>query len=225
MTSSKSKKRKSVTISAPIPCNTAFPSDHPASSKLSLPDTLTRTDTCSDTPSKSTGSTASEISDSESNSFDSDTPKRLSLCSEGEAVRSEAATENTTITITTDEMVHENGQDHSIQSSVSSEQGEEDENKSPASSEDPHVPEDTQHASADPNSESKILLGSEDKSAPVPAPRRPSISKNTEGDKKENTGEKKVVKGQKADYENPPGFLYKVKCLLLKGHCDVFNYL
>lgn len=209
LSSSKSKKRKSVTISAPIPCNTAFPSDHPASSKLSLPDTLTRTDTCSDTPSKSTGSTASEISDSESNSFDSDTPKRLSLCSEGEAVRSESAPENAT-----DETVHENGQDHSIQSSVSSEQGEEDENKSAASSEDPHVPDDT---STDANCESKILLADEDKSAPVPAPRRPSTSKNPEGDKKENTGgsegEKKVVKGQKADYENPPGFLYKAVAL------------
>ncbi len=110
-TSSKSKKRKSVTISAPIPCNTAFPSDNPAMSKLSMPNM--DTDTRSDTPSKSTGSTASEISDSESNSFDSEpnTPKRQSLCSQGEGVLSEGANESTSET-TNDESVQANGQEH-----------------------------------------------------------------------------------------------------------------
>lgn len=220
LNSSKSKKRKSVTISAPIPCNTAFPSDHPDMSKLSLPDTLTHTDTRSDTPSKSTGSTTSEISDSESNSFDSEpsTPKRLSLCSEGERVKSEAAADQTMKT-TTDEMVHANGQEHSIQSSISSEQGEEDESKSAASSEDQYVPEDTQHTSTDADNESKISLADEDESAPVPAPRRSSTSKKTEGDQDQNTGGsetedvKEVVKSQKAEYENPPGFLYKAVAL------------
>lgn len=197
MTSSKSKKRKSVTISAPIPCNTSFPSDHPGMSKLSMPDTLT--DTRSNTPSKSTGSTTSEISDSDSNSFDSEpnTPKRLSLCSEGEGVKS---------TTTAEEMVHANGQEHSIQSSISSEQGEEDE--SAASSEDPNLPEDTQHTTTDADNEFKISLGDEDESAPVAAPRRSSTSKKTE----ESVGERDVIKDKTAEYENPPGFLYKVKC-------------
>lgn len=187
-----------------------------------MPDTLTHVDTRSDTPSKSTGSTTSEISDSESNSFDSEpnTPKRLSLCSEGEGVQSEEATDQT---IKTDEMVHANGQEHSIQSSISSEQGEEDESKSASSSEDPYVPEATQHTSTD--------ADNGDESAPVPAPRRSSTSKKNEEDQDQNTkgseseGGKAVVMSQKAEYENPPGFLYKVKCLLSKVHCHIVIWI
>lgn len=231
VTSSKSKKRKSVTISAPIPCNTAFPSDNPAMSKLCMPDTLKHMDNHSDALSKSTGSTTSEISDSESNSFDSEpnTPKRLSLCSEGEGVKSEASADHT-MTTTTEEMVHANGQKHSIQSLVSSERGEDEE--SAATSEDPYVPKDTQHTSTVAESEFKISLGDEDESVPVPAPRRSSTSKKTEGDENQNIGASKkvgevdVVKDQKEDYENPPGFLYKVKHLLSKVCCHlcVFGY-
>ncbi|XP_067314561.1 bridging integrator 2b [Pseudorasbora parva] len=213
LNSSKSKKRKSVTISAPIPCNTAFPPDHPASSKLSMPDTLTHTDTRSQASSKSTGSTASEISDSESNSFDSEpnTPKRQSLCSEGEGVRSVGTTENMSES-TTDESVQANGQVH--QSSVSTEHSEEEQSKSEASSEDTHP------ASTDGDLEAKPLSGNKDKTAPVPCPRKPSISKKNKGDADQNTtecneteGAKEDVKTQKAEYENPPGFLYKAVAL------------
>ncbi|XP_026069004.1 bridging integrator 2-like [Carassius auratus] len=208
--SSKSKKRKSVTISAPIPCNTAFPPDHPAMSKLSMPSipsTLTHTDTCSDTPSKSTGSTASEISDFESNSFDSEpnTPKRQSLCSEGEGVRSEGATENTSET-TKDESVHANGLVR--QDSVSAEHGEEEETKSAASSEETH------QASTDGDNEGKSLSDTTDKTPPVPNPRRSSTSKKKEGETDQNTtGCSEDVKVQKTEYENPPGFLYKAVAL------------
>ncbi|ROL50641.1 Bridging integrator 2 [Anabarilius grahami] len=214
LNSSKSKKRKSVTISAPIPCNTAFPPDHPAMSKLSMPsmpDTLM--DTRSHTSSKSTGSTASEISDSESNSFDSEpnTPKRQSLCSEGEVVRSVGATENISES-TTDESVQANGQEHP--GSLSTEHSEVEESKSEASSEDTH------HASTDGDSEVKPLSGDEDKTAPVPIPRKSSISKKNEGETDQNTvGSNKIerakedVIAQKAEYENPPGFLYKAVAL------------
>uniref|UniRef100_A0A671R6W1 Bridging integrator 2-like n=1 Tax=Sinocyclocheilus anshuiensis TaxID=1608454 RepID=A0A671R6W1_9TELE len=205
--SSKSKKRKSVTISAPIPCNTAFPPDHPAMSKLSMPSTLMHTDTRSDTPSKSTGSTASEISDSESNSFDSEpnTPKRQSLCSEGEGVRSEGATENTSET-TNDESLQANGQEH--QDSVSTEHGEEEGTKSAASSEETH------HTSTDGDNEGKPLSDTTDKTAPVPTPRRSSTSKKNEGETDQNTtGCSEDVKVQTTEYENPPGFLYKAVAL------------
>lgn len=210
---SKSKKRKSVTISAPIPCNTAFPPDHPSMSKLSMPsmpDTIT--DTRSHTSSKSTGSTASEISDSESNSFDSEpnTPKRQSLCSVGEGVRSVGATENVSES-TTDESVQANGQEH--QGSVSTEHSEEEEHKSEASSEDTH------HASTDGDNEAKPLSGVEEKPAPVPSPRKPSFSKKNGGETDQTTvgcdemaRAKEDVIVQKTEYENPPGFLYKVQC-------------
>ncbi|KAG1942541.1 bridging integrator 2b [Pimephales promelas] len=211
LNSSKSKKRKSVTISAPIPCNTAFPSDHPGMSKLSMPDTLT--DMRSHTSSKSTGSTASEISDSESNSFDSEpnTPKRQSLCSEGEGVRSVGAAENLSES-TTDESVQANGQEH--QGSVATEHCEEEDGKSEASSEDTH------HASADGDNEAKPLSGDKDKTAPVPSPRTPSFSKKNEGEMDQNTtgcrtmeGAKEDVKAQNTEYENPPGFLDKAVAL------------
>ncbi|XP_016127519.1 bridging integrator 2-like [Sinocyclocheilus grahami] len=203
LNSSKSKKRKSVTISAPIPCNTAFPPDHPATSKLSMPNTLTHMDTRSDTPSKSTGSTASEISDSESNSFDSEpnTPKRQSLCSEGEGVQSENASETSN-----DESVQANGQEH--QDSVSAaELREEEETKSAAA-----ASEETHHASTDEDNES--LSDAQDKTAPVPTPRRSSTSTKDEGETDQcASGCSEDVKVQKIDYENPPGFLYKAVAL------------
>ncbi|XP_073708186.1 bridging integrator 2b [Garra rufa] len=215
LNSSKSKKRKSVTISAPIPCNTAFPPDHPAMSKLSMPSMpSTLMDTCSDTPSKSTGSTASEISDSESNSFDSEpnTSNRQSLCSEGEGVRSEEATENTSET--NDESVQANGQEHQD----SAEHGEEEETKSAASSEETH------NASTDGDNEAKPVPDAEDTTTPLPTPRRSSTSKKNEGEADQNTsGSSKDVKVQKTEYENPPGFLYKAVALQSQNSDEGMN--
>ncbi len=174
-------------------------------SKLSMPNTLRHTDTRSDTPSKSTGSTASEISDSESNSFDSEpnTPKRQSLCSEGEGVRFEGVNENASET-TNDESVQTNGQEHE-DSVLAAEHREEEETKSS---------EETHHASTDGDNEDKPLSDAQDKTAPVPTPRRSSTSKKDEGETDQNTlGCSEDVKVQKIDYENPPGFLCKVQCL------------
>lgn len=169
-------------------------------SKLSMPDTLTHTDTRLHTPSKST-----EISESESDSFDSEpnTPKRQSLCS----VRSDGAAENTSES-TTDETVQANGQEH--QDLVSAEHQEEEETKSSAAA----PSEDTHDASTDGDDQTKLLSADEDKAAPVPTPRRSSTSKKNEGGMDENTkGSSEDAKDQKTEYENPPGFLYKVECL------------
>lgn len=175
-------------------------------SKLSMPNM--DMDTRSDTPSKSTGSTVSEISDSESNSFDSEpnTPKRQSLCSEGEGALSEGANENTSET-TNDESVQANGQED--QDSVSAaEHREEEDTISAAASEETH------HASTDRDNEDKPLSDAQDKTAPVPNPRRSSTTKKDKGETDQNTsGCSEDVKVQKIDYENPPGFLCKVQCL------------
>lgn len=90
--STKSKKRKSLVISAPIPCNTAFPS-----SQSSAPSTPHRVSTSDDQgvkmdtiPDETTGQQQDSTSDLESVSLtDSDTPSthRLSISSEGEAPR------------------------------------------------------------------------------------------------------------------------------------------
>lgn len=83
--STASKKRKSLTISAPIPCNTAFPPDHPGLSKLSVPEELSHKDA-----NARSGNTLPEISDSEdSGSLGSvpSTPSRQSVCSESEGIK------------------------------------------------------------------------------------------------------------------------------------------
>lgn len=120
------------------------------------------------------------------------------------------ATENISES-TTDESVQANGQEH--QGSVSTEHSEVEESKSEASSEDTH------NASTDGDNEVKPLSGDEDKTAPVPIPRKSSISKkkgetdqNTVGSNKIERAKEDVI-AQKAEYENPPGFLYKVQCL------------
>ncbi|TRY85978.1 hypothetical protein DNTS_021025 [Danionella cerebrum] len=174
LNSSKSKKRKSVTISAPIPCNTSFPSDHPAASKMSLPDTLISTQTHT----KST-----EISDSESNSFDSEpnSPKRQSLCS----VHSDEVNEDAT-----DESTQVNG--HKKQDIVSAEHNEEE-----------------MKSAIDGDSENSI---STNKTGPVPSPRKTSnmdkgeVEENIE-EIKEN------VNTQESDVGTLPGFLYKAVAL------------
>lgn len=90
--STKSKKRKSLVISAPIPCNTAFPSSH----QSSAPSTPNRVSTSDDhgvktdmVPDETVGQ-GDSASDLESVSLtDSDTPSthRLSISSEGDVPR------------------------------------------------------------------------------------------------------------------------------------------
>ncbi|XP_076123964.1 bridging integrator 2b isoform X1 [Alosa pseudoharengus] len=99
LSSAKSKKRKSLAISAPIPCNTAFPSNH-QSSALSTPQRTSTSEDCSvttDTAPNETVGHGDSNSDLESVSLtDSDTPSthRLSMSSEGEIPRTAASPEN-----------------------------------------------------------------------------------------------------------------------------------
>ncbi|XP_062853111.1 bridging integrator 2b [Trichomycterus rosablanca] len=86
---SKSKKRKSLSISAPIPCNTAFPADHPGLSKLSIPDELSRRD--SEPYSENTALEISDIDDLSSNESVPHTPSLQSVCSEEEGARPDSA--------------------------------------------------------------------------------------------------------------------------------------
>ncbi|KAF4078770.1 hypothetical protein AMELA_G00185320 [Ameiurus melas] len=84
LNSTASKKRKSLTISAPIPCNTAFPPDHPVLSKLSIPEELAHKPAADTTRS---GNTPPGTSDSDDSSFAGSTPStpsRRSVCSGSE---------------------------------------------------------------------------------------------------------------------------------------------
>ncbi|KAK3575521.1 hypothetical protein QTP86_029284 [Hemibagrus guttatus] len=91
LNSTSSKKKKSLTISAPIPCNTAFPPDHP---KLSVPDELAHRD--ADTTSGDTQPEISNSDDSSSAESVPSTPSRQSVCSESESVKHQASNGNAT---------------------------------------------------------------------------------------------------------------------------------
>ncbi|XP_066522815.1 bridging integrator 2b [Hoplias malabaricus] len=235
LNSTKSKKRKSLTISAPIPCNTAFPSDHPGLGKLSVPDELAgkNTDTFAHSTPAKAENTPAESSDSDDfSSIDSvpNTSNRDSVCSEGEGIKPEAANESTT----------ENGADQSIQSideeqpdsSVASEQDEEeDEEKKEEHGEDAsstaNTSEDT-HTSEAKQSEVEETVPSQNekeaKGAPVPAARLLAPKKleedgaSPESEREEDKGtelkkEKMAITRQPADNSDPPGFLYKAVAL------------
>lgn len=90
-TSSKSKKRKSLVISNPIPCNTAFPADHvsihssaenPKDAPSSPPAKLSQSMSGEGSgPEENTGSSRpANSSDSDLSSAGSNTSKRLSMC-------------------------------------------------------------------------------------------------------------------------------------------------
>ncbi|XP_072540505.1 bridging integrator 2b isoform X2 [Salminus brasiliensis] len=203
LNSTKSKKRKSVTISAPIPCNTAFPADHPGLSKLSVPEELAAKDT--NTHSTPAENTAAETSDSDDfSSIDSvpNTPNRQSVCSEGDGVKPEAANESTS----------ETADDQSVQSfdkeqpgsSAASEQDEEEQSMDASSTEDTHTSEATQSEGKDEEPEPALSENEKDKAAPVPASRSFASQKSL---KIENEAEGKEA------VPNPPGFLYKAIAL------------
>uniref|UniRef100_A0A3B4C5Z6 BAR domain-containing protein n=1 Tax=Pygocentrus nattereri TaxID=42514 RepID=A0A3B4C5Z6_PYGNA len=199
--STKSKKRKSLTISAPIPCNTAFPADHPGLSKLSVPDELVAKDTDSNSTPVKAATTTAETSDSDDfSSVDSvpNTPNRQSVCSEGEGVKSGTANESTT-EIAADQLVQSFDKEQPG-SSAASEQDEEEQSEdalsSAPTSEDRNAPEAT------------LSEGAEEA-----ADGEKAESGKEEDQTKELKREKEAVTSQKANSSNPPGFLYKAIAL------------
>lgn len=189
--STASKKRKSLTISAPIPCNTAFPPDHPGLSKLSVPEELSHKDA-----NTRSGNTLPEISDSEdSGSLGSvpSTPSRQSVCSESEGIKQHG----------TDESAADGSAAHGTDGSAAdgteqpgSEHRSEEEDVSVSSqSEDTHT-SDTQAEEEDHEG------GAE------------SVSTMGRGEKEDGGERGPEVTSQQTDGSQPPGFLYKVSTLI-----------
>ncbi|XP_031136544.2 bridging integrator 2b isoform X1 [Sander lucioperca] len=98
-TSSKSKKRKSLVISNPIPCNTAFPTDHVSmhssteNGKDAVPSSpVQRTESISEEtgPPEESSISSKDVnsSDSDLSSSGANTPKRLSVCDNDNSDRS-----------------------------------------------------------------------------------------------------------------------------------------
>uniref|UniRef100_A0A4W4GSD5 Bridging integrator 2 n=1 Tax=Electrophorus electricus TaxID=8005 RepID=A0A4W4GSD5_ELEEL len=239
LNSTKSKKRKSLTISAPIPCNTAFPAGHPALSKFSIPDELSDpTDSHSHPPPAKTEHSMTEMSDSDDLSSTDSGPSTTNtqlMFSEGEGIKHESASENTKETAA-NESVQSNNKDHPG-SSAMGEQDEEEQSESASPCEygdtDASASEDTQmsHLSECGGVESEPPLNESGQADPEPdtclLESASSLNKSGKevrgagngetdesgrenGKTKELKKEKQVVTSQNNEASSPPGFLYKV---------------
>ncbi|XP_041639855.1 bridging integrator 2b isoform X2 [Cheilinus undulatus] len=223
-TTTKSKKRKSLVISNPIPCNTAFPADHVSihssnengKDAVHSPPSDRPRSTSEDTSQAEESSISSKdvhSSDSDLSSSGANTPKRQSVCDESsdKSTRSQSPKE---AEAAASEAEADLTADHSDDSGVGVPKSEaaSQEVCNPSDSADsdaPHSPE--QRSETDPPSEE-----AKQKPGPVPAPRRSfrSEERHPRSPADEETEEGSVQ--QEADEsegdcspENPPGFLYK----------------
>uniref|UniRef100_A0A3Q3DYR3 Bridging integrator 2b n=1 Tax=Hippocampus comes TaxID=109280 RepID=A0A3Q3DYR3_HIPCM len=206
----KSKKRKSLVISNPIPCNTAFPSDHVSihstaqNGKNALPtspgpQTQRNAGEISIVEDSSVPTKSGQSSESDLSSCGTNTPKRQSVCISEPGEQS--------ATIESLEEAEAVGRDA------------------------PLVPEQEESASQAPSEEE-----AKTNTAPVPAPRLsfrsekgPLLPAEEQREEMEGASDIKETAGSRDDCDShfPPGFLYKVerqlRQIILTGHpCLVF---
>lgn len=227
-TSGKSKKRKSLVISNPIPCNTAFPADHvsihsstengkdavpssPAQQAQSISEE-TRQPEESSVSSKDVNSSDSDLSSSSIN-----TPKRQSVCdneNDNKSTEGGQSPEEADADAEAEAELATNQSDDSGVGVPKSEPASQDVSNpsDSADSDAPQSPE--QEKVTDPPSEE-----SKPKSAPVPAPRISFRStdkrtllpaKEQEDSEEEPETQEAAESGEDSSSQNPPGFLYKV---------------
>uniref|UniRef100_A0A8C7XKY9 Bridging integrator 2b n=1 Tax=Oryzias sinensis TaxID=183150 RepID=A0A8C7XKY9_9TELE len=208
-TSGKSKTRKSMVISNPIPCNTAFPTDHVSihssteNGKGAAPSPQgQRTESVSEesnTPSK-----RSSFSDSDISSSSTNTPKRESMCeNEDESVQSPQESEPEPTA----------SQPENLESEAPVEKTESQEVEGSSGSSDGTTTQTLDQVTADDPTSNEA----ETKPAPVPAPRlsfRASDSRSAllpqdeEQEEAEETFESPEPTEDSISH-NPPSFLYK----------------
>lgn len=231
-TSSKSKKRKSLVISNPIPCNTAFPADHVSihssteNGKDAGPSTLTQRpqSISEETGPPEEGSISSKdvnSSDSDLSSSGTNTPKRQSVCDNegsGRSTRSqspEEADEKAVAEAAADaeaELATNQSDDSGVGVPKSEEASQEVSNPSDSADSDaPQSPE--QEKVSDPPSEE-----AKPRPPPVPAPRvsfrstdnRPLLTAVEQEEIEEApVCQETAGSGEDSSTDNPPGFLFK----------------
>lgn len=211
-TSSKSKKRKSLAISNPIPCNTAFPADHvsvhsqngkDAAPSSPVPKTQNIAEESipaeeSSIPSKSVSSSDSDLSSSGTGS-----PKRQSLCDNDNSDRSDTSSQNPEAAAASEPA--ESQSEDSKEGEPKSEAAASQEITDPSGSAGGDAPH--KDAESDPTSEEANT-----KPAPVPAPRvsfRSNESPLLPAKEQEDLDEG-LESGDDSGSPSPPGFLYKV---------------
>lgn len=221
--SSKSKNRKSLVISNPIPCNTAFPADHvsihssaentkdaPSSPPAKLSQSI-----CggSSRPEETIGSSKDvNSSDSDLSSGGSNTPKRQSACDNSDAGSQEE--EEDEVGAVAELQKEEEEEEEAELATIQSDDSGVGVPKSDAAAQEVISTSDSAEGEApqDPEEEQEAAPPSEEaqpKPAPVPVPRG-SFSfkeKQQESSEKENTAELR----DDSSSPNPPGLLYKVQ--------------
>ncbi|XP_035517235.1 bridging integrator 2b isoform X1 [Morone saxatilis] len=224
--SSKSKKRKSLVISNPIPCNTAFPADHVSihSSTENGKDTapsppLQRTESISEETSlpEESGVSSKDVnsSDSDLSSSGTNTPKRQSVCdneSSERSTRSQSPEEAEVAAEAEAELATNQSDDSGVGVPKSEAASQEVSNPSDsADSDSPQSPE--QENVSDPPSEE-----AQSKPPPVPAPRvsfrstdkSPLLTaKEQEETEEASANQETVDSDNESSSYDPPGFLYK----------------
>lgn len=215
-TSAKSKKRKSLTISNPIPCNTAFPADH-VSLHSSTQNGKDAVPSSADQQAQSISEESSQpeessISSKDVNSSDSDlsssginTPKRQSVCDNDNGSTDRGQSPEEAEAVAEAELATNQSDDSGVEVQ-----------KSEAASQDVANPLESADRDAEqspPSEESKP------KCAPVPAPRisfrstdKPTLlpAKEQEDSEEESERQEATESGEDSSSHNPPGFKYKV---------------
>nr|XP_046240796.1 bridging integrator 2b isoform X2 [Scatophagus argus] len=226
----KSKKRKSLVISNPIPCNTAFPADHVSihssteNAKEAVPSSpLQRTESIAEDTSlpeeSSVSSKDANSSDSDLSSSGTNTPKRQSVCdneSSDRSTGSQSLEEAKAVAEAEAEAEAELAANHSDDSGVGVP-------KSEAATQEVSSPSDSADSDAlqSPEQENVSEPPSEEaksKPAPVPAPRisfrstddRPLLTAKEQDESEEEAVSLETTdSGEDSSFDSPPGFLYK----------------
>ncbi|XP_053492585.1 bridging integrator 2b [Ictalurus furcatus] len=200
LNSTASKKRKSLTISAPIPCNTAFPPDHPGLSKLSVPEELAHKH--ADTT--RSGNTPPGTSDSDDSSFAGSTPStpsRQSVCSGSEGAEHHVSDGNTADANTADAAAQP-GSEHAKEEHVSESAPLDD---TPTS--------ETQAEEEDEAEESITMTTNEEETGREEKEDCGGEGGGGEQEQSEEFQKEPEVTSQETDASRPPGFLYKAVAL------------
>ncbi|XP_071060094.1 bridging integrator 2-like isoform X2 [Pseudochaenichthys georgianus] len=211
---SKAKKRKSLVISNPIPCNTAFPTDHVS---LHTADGENGKDTVQGSE-ENAASSSKDSSDSEFNSSGSNSPQRQSVCEQEET---ECLNQEEVEVEVEDELAENQSDDSGV--GVPKSEAANQEVSEPCDAAESELQEEKDEEEVEEEVVSEAPSSKEmgkPKAPPVPTPRvsfhctdkpplLPATEQETEEASEASDNQEKADSGEDSTSHNPPGFLYK----------------
>ncbi|KAK5913120.1 hypothetical protein CesoFtcFv8_002934 [Champsocephalus esox] len=213
---SKAKKRKSLVISNPIPCNTAFPTDHVS---LHTADGENGKDTVQGSE-ENAASSSKDSSDSEFSSSGSNSPQRQSVCEQEET---ESLNQEEVEVEVEDELAENQSDDSGVGVPKSEAANQEVSEPCDAAESELQEEEDEEEVEVEEEVVSEAPSSKEmgkPKAPPVPTPRvsfhctdkpplLPAKEQETEEASEASDNQEKADSGEDSTSHNPPGFLYK----------------